>query len=116
MDAGIVESRSERIPLHSPRWLDDGVNDGLVEASGECEPQLFANALHLAVVGENVGVDPAQPLGAGHFQHAAKQLGAEPSALVLVVDQDGKLRLSVDPAEPAQATDAEDLRLRGPGR
>src|SRR5215210_336465 len=89
--------------------------DALFEGAAQAEAELLAEALHGAVFEEDLGGDPAQPLGLADLEELLEQDGPEALALEAVVHENGELGLIGDGVVPAETGYAQDLRLPGLG-
>src|SRR5215210_3876912 len=89
--------------------------DAFFEVAAQTEAELLAEVLHGAVLKEDLGGDPAQPLGLADLEELLEQDSPEALALEAVVHENGELGLVGDGVVPAEAGYAQDLRLPGLG-
>ena len=94
--------------------VDHGLDHWLAGGASQPKAELFAHALHLDVLGEDVAGDPGDLLVATDLEQAVEQRGAQSLPLEFVSDQECELGL-VGLADLAQPADAEDLQFAGRG-
>src|SRR4028119_515293 len=87
----LYEDRRFVVRLRRLVEVEVGLHDHVLVIATEVEAEALADALHGAVVQEDLGGDAPEPLGAADLEEPAQEQGAQAPALEVVADQDGEL-------------------------